>query len=79
MIRLRNYYYRFVLLDLNCNLFYKERKIKMEVVVGIASLVLGTITYKITTRNSIGTTGAYIRRWFICVVIWFFIIGLFVV
>lgn len=39
----------------------------MAVVLFILSLIIGTVIYKISIRNSIGTTGAYFKRWLWCV------------
>lgn len=47
----------------------------MEIALLIAAVILGSITYSITTRNTIGTQRAYVKRWFVCVVVWWLVIA----
>lgn len=47
--------------------FINKEELKMAVVLFILALIIGTVIYKISIRNSIGTTGAYFKRWLWCV------------
>ena len=47
----------------------------MDLALGIIVTVLAIIIFRITCRNSIGTTGAYLRRFIIIWMICLFIVG----